>query len=334
MGPSKVRYRVEDVILEGRAAKRIHAEFTEGGVTDTWLDAESMLVIRRDQWLRLPDQLVLDLQARFEYNVPLEKDLFTLAPPASAKVEDLRDSPAQETVLGDTSAVVVSFEERAGTPRVTREAAVSRAATYTGLAPESVVSARYGLATDTSIPFFRVVRRPAWEVVFSGVNISVRTWQGTTKQNPNISTLTVLLDAKTGAVLKVSSPRPAAGALAAEPSPVPADTWWTHGLTLKPSAAGARVTFMQALQFAERRKATVVTEAEEVIGYLGLVTIDTDRRIRDKPCWVVFFGRVGPPVPSEPPRPPGAGPATKTKLVLSARTGECYRVSGFSPAQP
>jgi len=234
---------------------------------------------------------------------------------------------ATAAVAAGSASVVISFEESAGTPGVAREAVLSLAAGYAGLAPEGVISARYGLATDTSIPFLEVVRRPAWEITFGGVNVSVATWAGTTVQNPNISTLTVLLDGNTGALLKVSSPQPAAGALAAEPAPTSAASWcWTHSLTLQTTAAGPAATFMEALQYAETRKANSASGAGEVNACFGLLT---DARplwnLNQTPCWIVLFGGVSLPVPG------GAEPAIKAMLVLDASTGESYGVRMYSP---
>ena len=99
---------------------------------------------------------------------------------------------------------------------ISRETAIDLAMRYIGVSPPEYedhgikITARYGLATDGENPFFAVIDHPAWEVVFDGMPFAALTLQHAEVANPHITTLTALVDAGDGSLLKVSSPRPVA----------------------------------------------------------------------------------------------------------------------------
>ena len=72
----------------------------------------------------------------------------------------------------------VSFTPATNAPAIAREKAIGLVEQYLGLGmpgglPTGVtVTAEYGLATDTWIPFFKVANRPAWRVTFDGLALS------------------------------------------------------------------------------------------------------------------------------------------------------------------
>ena len=227
--------------------------------------------------------------------------------------------------------VIVAFEKTYMDPLVTREAAITLAQQYTGLAEKMPVRARDGLATDSSIPFTNVVRRPAWEVVFEGVEISITMRDGTKQKNPNISTITVLLDAETGALLKVSSPKPAASGLAEQPAAA-LEVIITNqcGLVLKSTRTRSGAPFMEILASPGLVGPGIVSKAKGVVAYFGLLTDDIkwERKhpIKDKPYWIIFLSGLELHHPSGgPPGGPGVvWPATQTMTVLDAETGKAY----------
>ncbi len=217
--------------------------------------------------------------------------------------------------------VIVAFEKTYMDPLVTREAAITLAQQYTGLAEKVPVRARDGLATDTSITFSNVLKRPAWEVVFEGGEVSITKRDGTEQKNPNISTITVLLDAETGALLKVSSPKPPTGGVSEDMQKRLKRN--PRGLELKETTAKPHIPFMQAL----RAEWGLVAGAKQVIAYFGLLTdhieMGRKRGIKDKPHWVIFLGGgdYG---------PPSGGPgthATQARVVVDAESGGSYRTS-------
>ena len=227
---------------------------------------------------------------------------------------------------GEDPQVSVAFEEADLAPQVTREAAISLAQQYTGLAEKVPVRTRYGLATDTSIPFSNVVKRPAWELVFEGVEVSITTRDGTQQKNPNISTIIVLLDAETGALLKVSSPKPATGGLTEDTGEY-VERRYANGLILKHTRTRPRIPFTKALQVAEDRQPGAVREAEEVAAYFGLLTdvLRPEFGINDKPYWIIFLGGVEQSFSSGGcPAGPGPTLATELMMVIDAETGEWY----------
>ena len=186
---------------------------------------------------------------------------------------------------------------------------------------------RLGFSTDTSIPFFDVVKRPAWELVFDGVEVSITTRDGTQHKNRNITTITVLIDAETGALLKVSSPKPAAGGVTEEPGAAAAERTTASGLMLKSTPGKPGIPFMQALKSPKLTQRGLVPEAGQVVAYFGLLTdiLRPENGINDKPYWIVFLGGVKKYVfhgcPGEPTPP---GPATQAMVVLDAETGNWY----------
>jgi hypothetical protein len=232
-----------------------------------------------------------------------------------------QDSEAKE------AQVIVSFDPGGGPATVTRDAAIRLATGYTGLAAESIVSLEHGLATDTSIPFFHVVARPAWQVVFDPVELSLTTTDGTKRSNPNINRMAVLLDSETGALLKVSSPTPAEGGLTEQPGGE-VDRGFAHYPVLRSSPTKPGMPLMQALRLVEPALPGALADAKHVVAYFGLLT-DTLRLkngIKDRPYWMIFLGGISEPVVGGPPGQPPVAPATEALVVLDADAGTCYLV--------
>ena len=138
----------------------------------------------------------------------------------------------------------VSFTPATNAPAIARDRAIGLAERYLGLRkpgalPTGVtVTAEYGLATDSWIPFFKVANRPAWRVTFDGMAFS-RKDEGCTVTNAYIHGLTALLDAETGTLLTVNS----APLVGTEPG---SGRDSLAGLQLTPTTNLPRVAFLSA----------------------------------------------------------------------------------------
>jgi len=88
-------------------------------------------------------------------------------------------------------------------PTFSQAQAIARARQITGLATESVEKAEYGLATDATIPFVNVEKRPVWQITFSRMRI--RSGEEYHRVNHHLRDLTVLLDAHSGALLRAET---------------------------------------------------------------------------------------------------------------------------------
>ncbi len=221
------------------------------------------------------------------------------------------------------------LEQARRLPQISRERAITRAVNATGLklTPTKV---EYGLATDTSIPFadLKVVKRLAWRVVFQGVEIFGRNQQGVQEKNPNISQISVLIDAETGALLKVASPKPLAGGLSQEPGTALESRMIEEcGLLMRSTSSMPKILFTQALGIADGFEPGVAVQAEEVVAYFGLMTdiLRPQKNVNDRPFWIILAGGVSLRFPSA--GPPGAPPvsrANRAMVVVDAEASTPY----------
>lgn len=84
--------------------------------------------------------------------------------------------------------------------RLSAVQAVSLARQYSGFTKAQVSSVNYGKANDPTHPFLTVCNRPVWQVVFTvGTESALRV-------NSIISIFAVIIDGRTGALLKIASP--------------------------------------------------------------------------------------------------------------------------------
>ncbi len=235
-------------------------------------------------------------------------------------------------VEAETPALVTLFEQTYAVPQISRERAITRAVNATGLklTPTKV---EYGLATDTAIPFFNVVKRPAWKVIFDRVGIFGRNEQGVQEKNPNIRSITVLIDANTGALLKAYSPKPPSGTLVEQRSEVvESRIAGAGGLVLKSTSLMPKVPFMQALEGAELVREGLATQAKELVGYFGLMTrsFGPRREITGRPYWIILAGGVnlsfssGGPMPMTGRVRRAAPVANEAMVIVDAESGTSY----------
>ncbi len=236
--------------------------------------------------------------------------------------------------LGPPAALVVLLvfacaacaAEPSGTPVSTRSEAVGLARAYTGLSEETAASAARREVTDASAPVFEVRERPVWEVVFEGVRISAPDREGGERENPNIDTVSVWIDAQTGALVKAFTPKPAEGGLTIGAGDRERARLSGNGLFLSEVSAPPGKALMSALAFAKARMRGYVPEAKEIVAYYGLLTdeLDIERKWVDRPAWFIYLGGISQPFPAGPYGSPPLPPATQALVVLDATTGEWH----------
>ena len=227
--------------------------------------------------------------------------------------------------------VIRAFERTDTAPHISRESAIKRAADITGLkaAPASV---EHGLATDTSIPFsdVKVLKRPAWKVEFEQIEILAKNREGVLQKNPNISSITVLIDSENGAVLKVFSPERGLGGVLEWPAKQLELYLSGSGVLLQTARQVPTVPFMKALSIASDRLGRFAPQAKEVVAFFGLMTdilrLRIDNKVVDRPFWIIIAGGLHLPGFSV---PPGyTGPALYVRqawVAVDAESGEWYR---------
>ena len=226
--------------------------------------------------------------------------------------------------------VIRAFERTDTAPHTSREWATKRAADITGL-KATPASVEHGLATDTSIPFsdLKVTKRPAWKVEFEQIEILAKNREGVLQKNPHISSLTVLIDAQNGALLRVSSPERGLGGLLDRTADRPEVYVPGGGLVLKATSVMPKVPFMQALSIASDRLGRFAPQAKEVVAYFGLMTnlfsLRMDNKVVDRPFWIIIAGGLDGGGFSMPPGSPGPPPRVRQSFVaVDAETGEWY----------
>jgi len=238
--------------------------------------------------------------------------------------------PAAALVVALVFACAACAAEPPGTPVSTRSEAVALASAYTGLSQEAAASAARREVTDASVPVFEVRERAVWEVVFEGVRISVPDREGGERENPNIGTVSVWIDAQTGALLKAFTPKPAEGGLELMAGERHRAHLLGNGLILREFSTPPAKALVSALTFADSEFPGCVPEAKEIVAYYGLLTdkLDIERKWVDRPAWFIYLGGISEPLasggpPGAPPRPP----ATEALVVVDGTTGEWYMSS-------
>lgn len=232
--------------------------------------------------------------------------------------------PASTKPVWIETAVRVSFTETNADTPVTQSQAVTIARGLLGVAPEAQYTARLGRATDNTIPFLQVADRLAWEITFD--NLAV-TFPGAEGPKPEFSTITCLLDAQTGALLKVSTPAPATGAVFSEQHPGALATAMANSktsLAAMPADQLAQATvkpLIPLLLDLEKQVKDTIQPAKQLVAYFGLFT---DRRpsrnMVDRPFWIVMTAGLHYYMPST----FGTFYATDTQFFINASSGKLY----------
>jgi len=181
-----------------------------------------------------------------------------------------------------------------GEEPVSEDQAVKIAAGLLGIDTETDYSAKLDKVTDNTGPFIKVVDLPAWTITFEGVEV---TFPGAEQPKPEFSTLTCLVDARTGALLKVSSPVPTAGAVYNETHPG-ALVEEMGNKTLTPIAASrlpdAGVKpLIPLLPELEKLRKRNIQPAKQLVAYIGLYTDNLPAsKFVEHPCWLINTGGV------------------------------------------
>jgi len=179
-----------------------------------------------------------------------------------------------------------------GEEPVSEDRAVKIAAGLLGIDPATDYSAKLDKVTDNTVPFIKVVDLPVWRIIFEDVAV---TFPGAEQPKPEFSTLTCMLDAKTGSLLKVSSPLPAAGAVYNETHPEEMAAEMkrrplTHIEASRLADAGVKPLIPLLLEFEKQRK-TAIEPAKQLVGYLGLYTGNLfTTKFVEHPLWIVNTG--------------------------------------------
>jgi len=181
---------------------------------------------------------------------------------------------------------------RANGEHISERQAVMIAAGLLGVDPAARHAAKLDKVTDKTVPFVEIVDLPAWTVTFEDLEV---TFPGVEQPKAEFAALTCLLDAKTGALLKVSSPLPAAGAVYNEAHPEAlADEMRNKTLTpisaSRLADAGVKPLIPLLQELGKQRKKTI-QPAKQLVAYLGLYTdhIQADKYV-EKSCWLVNTG--------------------------------------------
>jgi len=103
--PVPFRYRVSDVVLDGKAAKRLDAEAPQGQMKGTlWIAANTMRVVALEEWEKdEAGHWVLLRRTRVEYDMPVDLALFTFQPPPGATVIECRLEPELREVIKEAT---------------------------------------------------------------------------------------------------------------------------------------------------------------------------------------------------------------------------------------
>lgn len=232
-------------------------------------------------------------------------------------------------------------ERNDGTPRMSQADVSAMAAAYVGQPRARVTKVDMLLVTDHSNPLMELDRRPVWEVVVDGVDISIRNLGETNHRNKNIKRLSVMIDDKTGALLKVFSPKPQADGLRTLSTKSLYDY---QGITMKPTTIKPKMSLLQIINSGMPwDMASGIIQAKELVAYYGLVTDDLNPKtgMKDVPCWVVLVGEIRQPFTSNGPAPFTGQPAPARKthygneafVVINANTGEFLSSHMTGPPQ-
>lgn len=246
---------------------------------------------------------------------------YSQAPDQPAKAE----APAQPAV----PEVIMSFTETNADTPITRDEAVKITSGLLGIEPQASCMARLGLATDNTVPFLKIADRLSWEIVFE--NLAV-TFPGMEGPKPEFSTITCLLDARTGALLKVSTIMPAIGAVYTEKFPgklekaLASSDMSLVGMPASQLAQVAVKPLIPLLMDLEKREKDTIQPAKHLVAYFGLFTdrrparnIVIDRPA-DRPSWIVMTGGLHCLMPTT----FGDHYATDAQFVVDACSGKPY----------
>jgi len=198
------------------------------------------------------------------------------------------------------SAVIITFKEipQEAVP-VSQEQAVATARRLLGLTPATSHQAQLGLATDNTVPFLKIANRLAWKIIFDGIVVSFTDADGTEMPKQEFSTLTCLLDAQTGALLKISSLTPVSDSAArCENNPGELEEEMYHSKMSLASMDAANLTqtdiepLIPLLLEIEKSKSNTIKPATQLVAYFGLFTSRArpSRPIVDQPYWIIMTG--------------------------------------------
>jgi len=227
-------------------------------------------------------------------------------------------------ILSSTTvdAQLATLEQTDSAPTISREEAIKAAVKYTGLGVkqrgDAKITARYGLATDPSVAFSDLVKRPVWEVLFEDIDFSdLANGGGGTRGI--ILDVHAVIDADSGKLLRIASPAPKEGGLkdlTRDP-----ETWLrvAQKRTMEPGCEAQPVAFAAAVASRVEPEWRVT----EVVAYLGYETGGyAHRRLSHRPCWLIWLaGRLGRP-PSGGPPPGEDATITERMVTVDAATGE------------
>jgi len=231
--------------------------------------------------------------------------------------------------VGRTDAAVSgTFERLAVSPLwlLPRAQAVDLSTKYTGFSAEKVTAADYGRATDAYGMSSNTTSRDVWQVVYSGISITAIGKDGKEQTNPNIHAITVWLEARTGALLRVSTPKPALGGLNLAVRSSERELWQINGLAAVPTIVPPRDSFSSSSTICPSLRPGMALKATEIVAYFGLLT-DTmvaPPRFADQPHWLVLADGLEYPV-SGGPRGAQVPPAKEGVVAVNADTGAIYR---------
>jgi len=186
------------------------------------------------------------------------------------------------------SAETVAALKNDGKP-VSEEQAVKIAGDLLGVGPAARYTVKRDTVTDKTLPFVEVIDLPVWTITFEGLAV---TFPGAAGPKPEFSTLTCLVDIRTGALLKVLSPLPAAGAVYTEAHPEVLDEkrkkYFTPMKAYRLAKAGVKPLLPLLPELEKQHKGTV-QPAKQVVAYFGLYTGNNIKDV-NLPCWQIKTG--------------------------------------------
>jgi|GEM_PF-2401408 len=205
----------------------------------------------------------------------------------STNQDEAIPNPQPQTTFTEGAEVITTFMETPLDVPVTRNQAVQITSALLGIDPPESCPARLGLATDNTVPCMKVVDRPAWEITYENLAVALPGMEGS---KPEFSTLICLLDARTGALLKISTLPPALGY---EPGELEYMMPKLNESFTAIEAAGlpeaAVMPLIPLLGEIEKKEKNTVKTAKQLTVFLGLYTKPFSK-IADSPHWLVQTG--------------------------------------------
>jgi len=202
--------------------------------------------------------------------------------------ESIAVTATNDEARAETFAVTITNDEQP----ITVDQAVKIAGDLLGINKEARYTVKRDTVTDKTLPFVEVVDLPVWIITFEGVKV---TFPGAAGPKPEFSTLTCLVDAKTGALLKVSSPLPATGGVIDNE---------THPEVLAEMMKETNFTAIEASRLADagvkplipllpeiNKQNKTIQPAKQLVAYIGLYTgngINTEHV--NHSCWFIKTG--------------------------------------------